>query len=246
MRTGVAGGRRHRVQYRLEKRLHIHPWHVRVRGGAALAGRGVQHRIIQLVIPRNHVQEEVLDHRDHLSHAGLRAVDLVDDDNWSNVLLEGLAQHVGSLGHGAVNGVHQQQAAIGHIHDTFHLAAEVGVARRVDNVDPDTAIGNRGVLGQDRNAALSFQRVGVHNQSAHLLVVPKDLALFQQSVDQSGLAVVDVGNDGQVANGVVLAVSQIYSPHILRNTMITGRWTNCWIFVPIFKIQSETDKDSLG
>ena len=199
-----------------------------------------------MVIPRNHVQEQVLDHRDHLSHTGLRAVDLVDDHNWSNVLLEGLAQHVGSLGHGAVNGVHQQQAAICHIHDTFHLAAEIGVARRVDNVDPDTAVGDRGVLGQDRNAALSFQRVGVHNQSAHLLVVPKDLALFQQSVDQSGLAVVDVGYDGQVANGVVLAVSQIYSPHILRHTMITGRWANCWVFVSIFTTQSETEKDCLG
>ena len=112
------------------------------------ARRGVQHREVQLVIPRNKIQEQVLDHRYHLRHAGFRAVNLVYDDNRLDVLLEGLAQNVGSLWHGAVDGVHQQQAAVGHIHDAFHLAAEVGVARRVDDVDPDTAVGDRGVLAR--------------------------------------------------------------------------------------------------
>ena len=168
-----------------------------------------------MVIPRNKVQEQVLNHRYHLRHAGFRAVNLVYDDNRLDVLLEGLAQNVGGLWHGAVDGVNQQQAAVGHIHDAFHLAAEVGVARRVDNVDPDTAVGDRGVLGQNRDSALSFQWVGVHHQSAQLLVVPKDLPLFQQRVDQSSLTVVDVGYDGQVANGVVLMVVQVRFLHTL-------------------------------
>ena len=38
----------------------------------------------------------------------------------------------------------------------------------------------------------------------------EDLALFQQRVDQSGLAVVDVGYDGQVTDIAVLMVAQIH------------------------------------
>ena len=41
---------------------------------------------------------------------------------------------------------------------------------------------------------------------------PEYLALHQQRVDQGGLAVIDVGYDGQVTYGVVLEVGQIYSP----------------------------------
>ena len=158
---------------------------------------------------RSQLQEQVLYHLHYLRRTGLGAVDLVDDDHWRDVLLEGLAQHIGGLRHGAVHGVHQQEAAVGHIHDPFHLAAEIGVSRRVDNIDSDTAVGDGSILGQDGNTALPFKRVGVHYQRTHLLVVPEDLALFQQRVYQRGLAVVDVGYDGQVANVVVLAIVQM-------------------------------------
>ena len=189
------------------------PRHVRVRRGAALAGRGVEHRKVQLLLPRGQLQEQVLDHRFYLRHAGLGTVDLVDDDHRRYVLLEGLTQYVGGLGHGPVDGVDQQQASVGHIHDPFHLAAEIGVAGRVDDVDPDAAVGDRGVLGQDSNAPLPLQRVRVHNQGAHLLVGLEDLALLQQRVDQGRLAMVDVRYDGQVANVVVPMVTQSNHPN---------------------------------
>ena len=69
---------------------------------------------------------------------------------------------------------------------------------------------DRSVLGQDRDAALSLQRIRVHNQRAHLLVGLKNLALHQHRVDQGRLAVVDVGNDRQVAYRGVAVVAQIY------------------------------------
>ena len=42
------------------------------------------------------------------------------------------------------------------------------------------------------------------------MVGQEDLALFQQSVDQGSLAMVDVSYDGQVTDIAVLIVSQIY------------------------------------
>ena len=56
-----------------------------------------------------------------------------------------------------------------------------------------------GVLGQDRDAALALELVAVHRALGDALVRAKRAALVQQRVDQRGLAVIDVGDDGDVA-----------------------------------------------
>ena len=43
-------------------------------------------------------------------------------------------------------------------------------------------------------------------------MVARNLALFEQRIDQRGFAVIDVGDDGQVANVVVFVVFQAVSP----------------------------------
>ena len=67
------------------------------------------------------------------------------------------------------------------------LALAVGV--------PDGA-----VLGEDGDAALALQGVGVHDAVALEFVLAELAALAQQLVDQRGLAVVDVGDNGNVPN----------------------------------------------
>jgi len=87
------------------------------------------------------------------------------------------------------------------------------VTRRIDDVDPHTLVGDGGVLGQDGDPALPLKRVGVHDQLTNLLVGAEDLALFQQSVDQSGFAMINVCDYGQIANVVVLKIAQIKLPY---------------------------------
>ena len=160
-------------------------------------------------------QEQILDQAYHFGNPGLGAINLVDYHHGGHVLLQRLAQHVSRLGHGAVHGIHQQQAAVGHVHHPFHLAAEISMARRVDDVDANAVEGNRGIFGQDRDAPLPLQRVGVHDQLTDLLVVAEHFALFQQRINQRCLAVIDVGYDGQIADIVVSVVTQSSSPHQL-------------------------------
>ena len=59
---------------------------------------------------------------------------------------------------------------------------------------------HRGALGQDGDAALALQVVAVERALGHLLVVAERAGLAQQLVDQGGLAVVDMGDDRDVAN----------------------------------------------
>ena len=82
------------------------------------------------------------------------------------------------------------------------FAAEVGVARRVDDVDLHALVGDGDVLRENRDAALALQIVGVEDAVALQLAVAELAALPQQAVDQRRLAVVDVGDDDDVANVV--------------------------------------------
>ena len=60
--------------------------------------------------------------------------------------------------------------------------------------------GDRGAFGEDGDAALALQVVGIHGALGHLLVGAEGAALAQQLIDQRGLAMVDMRDDGDVAN----------------------------------------------
>jgi 3-hydroxyacyl-[acyl-carrier protein] dehydratase/trans-2-decenoyl-[acyl-carrier protein] isomerase len=54
-------------------------------------------------------------------------------------------------------------------------------------------------FGEDRDPALAFQVVAVHRAFGHGLVLAEGAGLLQQFVDERGLAVVDMGDDRDVA-----------------------------------------------
>ena len=63
---------------------------------------------------------------------------------------------------------------------------------------------DRGVLGQDRDALLTLQIHGVHDAVGDVGVLAEGAGLPEHGVDQRGLAVVDVGDDGDVAEVAAL------------------------------------------
>ena len=73
------------------------------------------------------------------------------------------------------------------------------MAGRVHDVDQGLAVVDGGVLGQDGDAALALELVAVHGALGDALVGAEHAALAEHGVDQRGLAVIDVGDDGDVA-----------------------------------------------
>ena len=114
------------------------------------------------------------------------------------MFLQRLAQYVFRLRHGAFIGIYQQQHAVHHGKHPLHFPPEVRMARRVKNVDFRPLMHNGSVFGQDRNAAFPFQIVGIHHAFRHLFVLTENMALFQHCVYQSGFAMIDMGDDGNV------------------------------------------------
>ena len=197
--VNVRLGRGNVVEDGIEERLEI---------GAGLIGRiarrtvstgAEEHGAVKL-LGRGVEVEQQLEHLVHdLVDALVGPVDLVDDHDHAVAQLQRTGKHEARLRHGTLGGVHEQDDAVDHLEDTLHLAAKVGVARRVDDVDLGIAIVDGGVLRKDGNAALTLKVVGVHYAIHDLLIFTVDAALLEHLVDERGLAVVDVRDNGDVA-----------------------------------------------
>ena len=83
--------------------------------------------------------------------------------------------------------------------------AEVGVAGCVDDVDPDRLVAIRvvqrdsRVFRKDGDAALTLQLVGIHDALTHLGLLVEGVGLLEHGVDQCSFAMVNMGDDGDVA-----------------------------------------------
>ena len=199
--VGVDFGCGHVLEDGLEQRAHVRALVVFVDHREAVEARGVDDREVELLFGGAELVEEVEGVVDHPVRTRARAVDLVDDHDRLETQRERLAGDEAGLRHRAFDRVHQQQHAVDHRQHALDLAAEVGVARCVDDVDVGVAVLDGTVLRQDRDATFLFNVSRIHHPFGDLLVVAEGAGLAQQLVDESGFAVVDVSDDGDVAYG---------------------------------------------
>jgi hypothetical protein len=165
----------------------------------ALERGRIDHREIELRVVRAEPVEQVERLIDDPFRARTRAIHLVDDDNRAQPLLQRLQRDEARLRHRSFDGVDEQQHTVDHAEHTLDLAAEIRMAGRVDDVDVGVEIANRAVLGEDRDATFALDVVAVHHPLADVLVLRERAGLDQQLVDERRLAVVDVGDDRDVA-----------------------------------------------
>ena len=135
----------------------------RVERRHAIARRHVDDRRVELRLVGLELDEEI----EHLvvdaQRIGAGTIDLVDHDDRRSAERERLAQHEARLRHRTVERVDDEQHAVHHAQNALDLAAEIGVARRVDDVDLGAVPVDGGVLGENGDAALALERVGVHH-----------------------------------------------------------------------------------
>ena len=119
--------------------------------------------------------------------------------------LEGLFQDEPGLGQRPFRGIDEEQHAIHHLERPFHLPAEIGMARRIDNIDLDPLVFDRRILCHDRNAPLPLQVDIVHHPVLDLFVQTENARLPEQAIDDRGLSMIHMGDQGNV--------SQIFAFH---------------------------------
>ena len=68
-----------------------------------------------------------------------------------------MLQNEAGLGHGALEGVDDEQSTVSHVQNALYLAAEVSVTRGVDDVDLHVLVGDGDVLGKDGDTTFFLQ-----------------------------------------------------------------------------------------
>lgn len=106
-------------------------------------------RKVELILVRAEIGEEVEAFVERAVGLGIGLVDLVQNDDGAQAKRERLRGHELRLGHRPLGGIHEQNDTVYHRQDALHLAAEIGVARRVDDVDPRRLPLDRGRLGEN-------------------------------------------------------------------------------------------------
>ena len=165
----------------------------------ALFCRSIEDREVELFVSGAQGGEKIEDLFMHFVRAAIRLVDLVDHNNRLQAKRQSLHGDKLGLRHGPFRGIDQQGNAIDHAENTLHLAAEVGMARGVDDIDAGAFPVDRGTFRKDGNPAFPFQVIGIHGALGDLLVLPERTGLFKQLVDQSGLAMIDVRDNRNIA-----------------------------------------------
>src|SRR5207244_5939588 len=130
----------------------------------------------------------------------VRAVDFVDDQNRRQPCFKGLTEHIASLRERAFAGIDQQHYSIDHLQRALDFAAKVAVAGSVDNIYLYAFVKDCGVLRQNSDATLALELVRVHYAFDEILIGSERTALSQHGVDQRSFAVVDMGDDGDIAD----------------------------------------------
>ena len=181
--------------------------------GVALRGRDAGHRRVEQLghalagLGADAQDRGLVDAEDLLDlvldplGVGRRQVDLVDRGHDLEVGLDGLVAGGEGLGLDALGGVDQEDGALAGGQRARHLVAEVDVAGRVDEVDGVALPRQAHVLGLDGDAPLPLEVHRVEVLLAHVAGVDRPRQL-EDAVGQGGLAVVDVADDRQVADGV--------------------------------------------
>ena len=119
----------------LEQRSQIRARLLRIQRGDSPFGGRVHDGEVELLVAGTHADQEVEDLVHDRVGALLRAIDLVDDEQRPQAVGQRLADDEARLGHHALDGVDEQQHRVHHAENALHLAAEVRVAGRVDEVD---------------------------------------------------------------------------------------------------------------
>ncbi len=156
---------------------------------------GVDDRELDLRLVGVEVEEELVDLVHDLLGARVGPVDLVHDEDDGQPRLERLAEDEARLRQRALARVDEQQHAVDHRQRALDLAAEVGVAGRVDDVDLRVAVADGRVLGEDRDALLALEVHRVEHALGDVLVLAERAGLPEHRVDERRLAVVDVRDD---------------------------------------------------
>jgi hypothetical protein len=200
-RALVGGGRRHVLQHGLEQGLHVHARLIHFHGGPAVEAGGIDDGEVHLLVGSTQLVEQVEGQVHGVVGVGAVPVHLVHHHDGRSPRARAflVTKRVWGMGPSTASTSSSTPSTMPSTRSTSPpKSAWPGVSTMLMCTP---VVIDRGVLGQDGDAPLLFQVVGVHDPLGQLLVGGEGAGLAEQLVHQGGLAMIDVGDDGDIAEG---------------------------------------------
>ena len=105
-------------------------------------------------------------------HARIGAIAFVHNDDRFETKFKRLRKHEARLRHRTFHRINEQEATVSHAQHALNFATEIGVAWSIENIDAihlaamlafTDGVGDGAVLRENGDAALAFERVGIHD-----------------------------------------------------------------------------------
>ena len=172
---------------------------VPLESGVAFFGGNVNGGEIELGVGGVEFEKEFKDLIEDFLGIGVFAIDLIEDNNGFGADFKGFTENELGLGLRTLGGINDKEDAIDHAEDAFDFSTEIGVAWGIDNVNADIVIFEGGVFGFDGDTPFPLEVHGVHHALGDNLVGSESTCLAEELIHESGLAVIDVGNDCNIS-----------------------------------------------
>ena len=194
------------VDNHVEKREHVVIVIIWIKASVTVNARSkdnVLHGELKLLIGCAKVHHKIKRIVDNSLWASAVAVNLIDNHHDRKTCVDSVAQNKASLWHRTLGCVNQKKRTVSHLQNTLYLAAEVSVARGINNVNLDALVLNRDILCQNSNSALTLLIVGVQDSLLNLLVLAECIGCLKHLVNHGGFTVVNVGDDSNISDVVL-------------------------------------------
>src|SRR3989442_7206757 len=200
----MAGRFRNVPENRFEKRPQIAGSIVKRCSGDAGPRIRINDWKFELLFGGIEVDEKIVQFVDDFLDSGVGPVDLIDDGNSRQLGFESFHENITRLWKRSLAGVHEQKNTVHHLQRPLDFTPVVAMTRRIHDVDFYPVIPDTRSLGENRDSALALEIVGIENALHYFFICPENAALPQHGIDQRRLPVIDVSNDGYVANRAVM------------------------------------------
>ena len=160
---------------------------------------GIDDGKIELVFCRIEVDKKIVNFIEHGGGTCIGAVNFVEHHDRRQFRGERFLQDVARLRQRAFARVHQNEHAIHHAQRALDFAAEIAVAGRVHDINFRVVIGDRGIFRENRDSAFPLEIVRVHHARDYFLIRAENAALLEHGVNERCLAVVNMGDDSDIA-----------------------------------------------
>ena len=187
------------IDHQVEQRAQILARTIKIHVAPTRPPRGVKMREIKLVLIGIQRGKQIETFIQRPIRFGIGLIHLVQHHNWAQPQRKRLGGHKFGLRHRPFGRINQQNHTIHHRQDTLDLATEISVTGRVDDIDPGAFPFDGCGLGQNGDPAFAFQIIAVHGAFIHRLSGPECSGLFQQFIHKRGFAMVDMGDDRNIA-----------------------------------------------